>query len=302
MQKALDQMNVQVHHAVTELTGVTGMAIVRAIVEGERDPRRLAELRDGRCKKSVEQIAAHLEGNWRDEHLFNLQMALRLYDQVVAMLGDYDEQILSWIKELQPPERHAQTLSPHPVLRKEQKIRARGEQPLRTELWRLAGVDVTHIDGISPTAALEVFTEVGSDLSSVPNEHHFVSWLRLSPRMNFSAGKTLNKRRNGTGANRIAHVLRLAAVSVGRTQTAIGAYYRRIARRKGAKVAIFATARKIASLLYRMLRYGQHYVDEGAKAYDQRFEQRRLKSITASALDLGFLLVPITLPTKGVSG
>ena len=120
--------------------------------------------------------------------------------------------------------------------------------------------------------------------------------------MNFSAGKPLNKRRNGTGANRIAHVLRLAAVSVGRTQTSIGAYYRRVARRKGAKVAIFATARKIATLLYRMLRYGQDYVDEGAKAYDQRFEQRRLKSITASALDLGFQLVPINLPTEGVSG
>ena len=155
---------------------------------------------------------------------------------------------------------------------------------------------------ISPTAALEVFTEVGSDLSSFPNEHHFVSWLRFSPRMNFSAGKPLNKRRNGTGANRIAHVLRLAAVSVGRTQTSIGAYYRRVARRKGAKVAIFATARKIATLLYRMLRYGQDYVDEGAKAYDQRFEQRRLISITASALDLGFQLVPINLPTEGVSG
>ncbi len=302
MQKALDQMNVQVHHAVTDLAGVTGLSIVRAIVEGERDPHRLAELRDVRCKKSVEQIAAHLGGNWRDEHLFNLKMALRLYDQLVEMLGDYDAQILCWIKELQPPERCAQTPAPHPIPRKERTIRTRGEQPLRTELWRLAGVDATHIDGISPTAALAIFTEVGLDLLSFPNEHHFVSWLRLSPRMNVSAGKPLNKRRNGTGANRFAHILRLAAVSVGKTQTAIGAYYRRVARRKGAKVAIFTTARKLAVLIYRMLRYGQDYVDEGAKAYDQRFEQRRLKSVAASAHDLGFQLVPITLLTEGVSG
>jgi len=300
MQKALDQMNVQVHHAVTDLTGVTGMSIVRAIVDGERDPHRLAELRDGRCKKSVAEIARHLKGHWRDEHLFNLTMALRLFDQVVQMLADYDAEILRWIKELHPPERRTESIESHPTPTKEKAIRARGEQSLRTDLWRLAGIDATHIDGISPTAALDVFTEVGLDLRAFPTEHHFVSWLRLSPRMNFSAGKPLSKRRNGTGANRIAHILRLAAVSVGKTQTAIGAYYRRVARRKGAKVAIFATARKIATLLYRMLRYGQDYVDEGAKAYEARFQRRRLQSITASAHQLGFQLVPLT-QTTGVS-
>lgn len=301
IQKSLDQMNVQVHHAVTDLTGVTGMSIVRAIVDGERDPQRLAEFRDVRCKKSVEQIAQHLKGNWRDEHLFNLTMALRLYDQLVQMLEVYDAEILRWIKELQPPENRSLAPAPHPTPTKERAIRKRGEQPLRTELWRLSGVDATHIDGISPTAALDVFTEVGLDLSSFATESHFVSWLRLTPPMNFSAGKPLKKRRHATSATRLAHTLRLAAVSAGKTQTAIGAYYRRVARRKGNKVAILATARKIATLLYRMLRYGQDYFDEGAQAYEARFAQRRLHSIAHSARQLGFHLVPIT-GTPEVSG
>ena len=300
MQKALDQMNVQVHHAVTDLTGSTGMSIVRAIVDGERDPQRLAELRDPRCKKSVSQIAEHLRGHWRDEHLFNLKMALDLYDHLARSLETYDVEITRLIKEMQPPERGEQPLAPHPKRTKEKAIRARGEQPLRTELWRLTGVDATHVDGISPNAALDVISEVGFDLGAFPTERHFVSWLRLTPPMNISAGKPLKKRRNGAAAARAAQTFRLAAVAVQRTQTALGAYCRRVARRKGVKVAIFATARKIATLFYRMLRFGQDYLDEGAAAYEARFAQRRLQAIISSAHQLGYRLVPLLEPDEAV--
>jgi transposase len=294
IQKALDQMNVQVHHAVTDITGTTGMSIVRAIVDGERDIQRLAELRDPRCKKSVAQIAEHLKGHWRDEHLFNLKMALELYDHVGRSLEAYDVEVTRLIKEMQPPGGREEELAPHPSRTKERAIRTRGEQPLRTELWRLTGFDATHIDGISPTSALDIIAEIGFDLSAFPNEREFVSWLRLTPPMNISAGKTLRKRRNAAAASRVAHTFRIAAVSVQRTQTALGAYYRRVARRKDAKVAVFATARKIATFFYRMLRYGQAYVDEGATAYEARFAHKRLQSIISSAHQLGYQLVPLS--------
>jgi len=303
MQKALDQMNVQVHHAVTDLTGSTGMSIVRAIVDGERAPQRLAELRDPRCKKSVAQIAEHLKGHWREEHLFNLKMALDLYDHLARSLEAYDLEITRLIKEMQPSTRRDQELAPHPTRTKEKAIRARGEQPLRTDLWRLTGLDATHIDGISPTSALDAIAEIGFDLSAFPTERHFVSWLRLTPPMNISAGKPLKKRRNAATATRVAHTFRLAAVSVQRSQTALGAYYRRVARRKGAKVAVFATARKIATLFYRMLRYGQDYVDQGAAAYEARFAHKRLQAIISSAHQLGYQLIPLAelTPSEGVS-
>lgn len=303
MQKALDQMNVQVHHAVTDLTGSTGMSIVRAIVGGERDPQRLAELRDPRCKKSVSQIAEHLKGHWREEHLFNLKMALDLYDHLTRSLETYDLETTRLIREMQPSDRRDEELAPHPTRTKEKAIRARGEQPLRTELWRLTGLDATHIDGISPTSALDVIAEIGFDFSAFPNERHFVSWLRVTPPMNISAGKVV-KKRNAATASRVAHTFRLAAVSVQRSQTALGAYYRRVARRKGARVAVLATARKIATLFYRMFRYGQDYADEGAAAYEARFAHKRLQAIISSAHQLGYQLVPLPelTPTEGVSG
>jgi len=293
MQKALDQMNVQVHHAVTELTGKTGLAIVRAIVAGERDALQLAQLRDKRCQKSVAQIAEHLSGSWREEHLFNLTMGLRRYDEIQRVIADYDAQLYRWIAEVQPPERATQSVPAHPNARKEKKIRQDGEQPIREALWRWTGVDLCRIDGIRAAAAETVLTEIGLDLSAFATEHHFVSWLRLSPKTATSAGKPVPTRRASTAVTRVAGVLRMAALSLSRSPTALGAYYRRVARRKGAAVAVFATARKLAQLIYRMLRYGQDYVDEGAKAYEARFEQRRLRQLTDTAHQFGYRLVPL---------
>lgn len=291
MQKALDQMNVQVHRAVSDLTGTTGMAIVRAIVAGERDPARLAAHRDRRCHKSAEQIAEHLTGNWREEHLFNLAASLRLYDSIQDTIASYEARLLEEIKALEPPERQHESVPPHPNPIKEKSIRKRGDTAVRETLYRFAGVDLTRIDGISTTVAQVVLTELGRDPTAFPNEHHFVSWLRLCPRRPISGGKPLKTKHNGLGANRINAALRMAALTLQRSKTALGAEFRRIARRDGAGVAVFAVARRLACLIYRMLRYGQNYIDIGENAYEAKWQTRRLASISETARSLGFDLV-----------
>lgn len=296
MQKTLDQMNVQIHRAVSDLTGSTGMAILRAVIAGERDPARLALHRDHRCRKSAEEIAKYLTGNWREEHLFNLASAVRLFDVLEAEIASYDARLLKELDALQPPERQQEAVPPHPNPAKEKAIKARGEQQARTALWRFAGVDLTRIDGISAGAAQVVLTEVGSSLGAFPSEDDFVSWLRLCPRTPISGGKPLKNKRNGLGANRIAGVLRMAALSLQRSKTALGAYFRRIAWRQGGAIAVFATARRLAQLIYRMLRYGHQYADVGDKAYEHQFELRRLATLTQTAKNLGYSLVPSVAP------
>lgn len=291
MQKALDQMNVQVHRAVSDITGLTGMAMVRAIVAGERDPARLALHRNGRCSKSASEIAHYLAGNWREEHLFNLTSALRIYDALEVEIATYGRRLLEELHALEAPERQELAVPAHPNPAKERALKARGEQQARATLWRFAGVDLTRIDGISTAAAQVILTEVGPDLGAFPSEHHFVSWLRLCPRTPISGGRPLKKRRNSLGANRIAGVLRMAALSLQRSKTALGAAFRRVARYKGGAVAVFATARKLAHLIYRMLRHGHEYVDIGETAYEQRFEIRRVAALHEAARSLGYSLV-----------
>ena len=297
IQKSLDQMNVQVHRAVTDITGITGMLMVRAIVDGERNPLKLAAFRDRRCKKSEEEIAEHLTGTWRDEHLFNLASALRLYDVLQTEVELFDQRILEIFRELQPPERRHDNVPAHPNPQKRYDIQHRGEQALRNELWRFAGCDLTHIDGIRSSTAAIILTEIGCDLSDFPSEKNFTSWLRLAPHRPISGGKQLYKRRNGTGSNRIAGALRIAAVSLSRSKTALGAYYRRIARRKDGKTAVFATARKLAQLVFRMLRYGQDYIDIGERAFEERFRQNHINGLRRAAQALGYTLTPDTSGT-----
>jgi transposase len=291
MQKALDQMNVQVHRAVSDLAGETGLKIVRAIVAGERNPVQLATFRDYRCRKSEEEIAAHLKGSWREEHLFNLESALRMYDAIEREIASYDLRLLQELEALQPPERQELAVALHPNRAKEKQIQRQGEQPLRTMLWRLYGVDMWRIDGIAGNAARVISTEVGTDLAAFPSEKHFVSWLRLCPRTQTSGGKPLKKRRNALGSNRVAAVLRMAASNLQRSKTALGAAFRRIAFRKGKSVAIFATARKLAQLVYRLLRFGEEYVDVGDQAYEAMFRSKRVASLNEAARALGYTLV-----------
>jgi transposase len=263
-------------------------------VAGERDPARLAAHRHYRCRKSVQEIVKYLTGNWREEHLFNLASALRLFDALETEIASYEARLLEELRKLQTPEREQESIPAHHNQAKERAIRSRGEQPARTTLWRFAGVDLTRIDGISAGVAQVVLTEAGTDLAAFPNEHNFVSWLHLCPRTPISGGKPLKKRPNGLGANRIAIALRVAASTLQRSKTALGAYFRRIARHKGAAVAVFATARKLAQLIYRMLRYEHDYVDIGEKAYELRYQTRRLAAISESAKSLGYHLVPAT--------
>ncbi len=300
MQKALDQMNVQVHRAVTDITGKTGMAIVRAIVDGERDPSKLATHRDHRCHKSEAELAEYLSGNWRDEHLYNLGSALRLYDTFDAEIATYEAELLEKLEALQPPERRDEPPPPHPNPTKEKAIKRRGEEKMRTDLYRFAGVDLLHIDGIGAGAAVTILTEIGPDLSAFPTEKKFVAWLRLCPRVPVSGGKPIRKRRNSLGASRIGGVLRMGSLTLQRSKTALGAYFRRIARHKGAAVAVFATARKLATLVYRMLRYGQPYTDIGEAAYEAAFANRRLAALNNAAKSLGYTLTP--QPATDASG
>lgn len=298
MQKSLDQMNVSIHHAVSDLSGTTGMAIVQAIVEGERDAHVLAALRDKRCKMTESEIAAHLVGTWHEEHLFTLASALRMYRFVEGEVALFEAEIARLFDALAAAERREQQPAPNPNTKKEKNMRSHGELPARDRLWRAAGVDLTCIDGISTEVAQVILAEVGTRLEAFPDERHFVSWLRLCPRTAISGGKTLKKRRNGMGANRVAGALRLAARALRRSPTALGAYFRSASRRQDASVAIFATARKLATLVFRMLRYGTKYVDEGERAFNERFEAQRMRSLESSARQRGFKLVPLAEPAS----
>lgn len=294
MQKSLDQMNVRVHRAVADLDGVTGMAILRAIVAGERDPHRLAALRDPRCRKSEAQIAEQLSGHWRADHLFSLQQALKMHDAIAERLAEYDREILRQLEQMTPPERR-DTAAPPPVKReKARAFKKRGEDPLRHALYRMSGVDLTAIDAVGVETVSVVLSEYGADLSRFPTEKQFVSHLRLAPDRPITGGKPVKTRRNpGAASARLGAALRMAAVSIRRSQTALGAYYRRIAQRLGADVAVFATARKLAQYVYRLLRWGHAYVDEGAAAYETRYREHRIRRLATTVKQLGYTLVSI---------
>ncbi|NKB23424.1 MAG: IS110 family transposase [Kiritimatiellae bacterium] len=303
MQKALDQMNVQVHRALTDITGKTGLAIVHGIVEGQRGPKVLARLRDSRCGKNEEEIAEHLTGTWKSEHLFNLKMALKLYDQLQAQITDYEQELHKELLAMTPQERKNKEAPEHPKAAKRKAIRNRGEQEDQKILWQFSGVDLTRIDGISAGVSQVILTEVGFNLSDFSSKKHFVSWLRLCPKMGISGGKALKKKPpRGTGSNRVAGILRMAAVSLSRSHSSLGAEYRRVARRRSGAVAVFALARKLAILIYRMLRYGQDYVDEGEKVYQKRFKARRFFSMAKTAKELGYQLVSIRCWSLVVAG
>jgi transposase len=293
IQKSLDQMNVCVHHAVSDISGTTGMAIVRAIVSGERDPKALASLRDCRCQKSEDQIAEELTGNWRDEHLFNLKQALRVYDQLCSVVADYDAEILKLIDLLQPPESKDSSAPPPASKAKAKKFSQRGQESMRQALYRLSGFDVTTIDGIGVDTAAIIMSELGPDLSVFPDEAHFISYLRLAPNISRSAGKKVPGKFRAITSTRMCNALRMAATTLRNSKTALGAYYRRISRRKGASVAVFATARKLAQLIYRLIRFGQAYVDTGAEIYEARFTQRRLASYAKALKEMGYKIEPL---------
>lgn len=298
MQKALTQMNLQLHHVVADVTGVTGMRIIRAIVAGERDPDVLAGYRDPRCRASLETIRAALVGNDREEHIFALAQSLELYDLYQDKVAACDTRIEAVLKRLRaaaakpagklPPARHTTKQPNAPAF------------DARAALHAILGVDLTQIHGLGPSLALKLVGECGTDLSAWPSAKHFTSWLCLAPSNKISGGKVLSSRTRRSGS-RAAALLRLAATTVGRTETALGAFYRRLSARAGKAKAVTATARKIAVLFYNALRHGMDYVDPGATYYEERYRNRVLANLQRRAKSLGYVLQEAGIEPVGVS-
>jgi hypothetical protein len=290
MQKALTQMNLQLHNVVTDITGVTGMRIIKAILAGERSPGTLAAMRDVRCKNTTGTIARSLRGNYRPEHLFSLRQAVELYEIYQTKIADCDRQILEHLKGFDaydPP---------------------RDVPPATVEdaLLRMSGVDLTSIDGIDTTTALKILAEIGTDMSRFKSARHFASWLGLSPGTKVSGGKVLSSATKPV-ANKAAAALRMAAFTLFKSKSALGAYLRRQRARLGSPKAITATAHKLARLVYAMLTNGTAYVDAGQEYYEERYRSRVVQNLKRRARELGYDLVamqgttmtPVIPPTGG---
>jgi transposase len=288
MQKALEQMNVKLTEVVSDVTGLTGMRISAALVQGERDPRQLARLRDPKCKNDAATIAKALEGTWRPEHLFELRQAYDLYQFHHQQIAQCDAMIQAELARL--PNRAGDkpfTAKPRRCGRKPNDLNFDACQPL----FQALGVDLTEIDGIDVGTALVILAEIGIDVSRFPTEKHFASWLGVCPRQHES-NRTQKKRGPRKGKNRVAIALRLAAQALGRTLSPLGMFYRRIKSRLGGKGAVTATAHKLACLVYRMLKYGKEYVRQSVEEYRQKIRKQMERSLQRKAAELGYVLIP----------
>ena len=291
MQKEMDQMNVRVHRAVSDVTGRTGMAMMRAIVDGERDPERLAELRDARCRKSHEEMVDELTGTWREEHLLNLGISLRMFDDISARIEDIEQAITDLAESHTLPD--APSVPPHPDPRKAARMRKTGQEAKRELLFRMSGFDLTTIETICAETAETLISELGTDFDPFPDLKHFLAYLRLAPNLAVSGGKPLHKKKPGIGVQRARTALILAASTIRNSKTGLGAYYRSIAYRKGNGVAAFATARKVATYVFNLVKFGAEYVAEELRVYDERHRGKRIARLKTNASDLGFQIVPL---------
>ena len=288
MQKALTQMNVKLQHVISNITGKTGMKIIEAIVRGERDPRKLAALRDPRTRADQATIAKSLQGHWREEHIFELTQALELYRTYQDKIAQCDQEIE---RQLERFEDRSDGELPAGDAGK----RSQGNAPrfdLRSHLHRMTGVDLTRIDGVDAFTALKVVSEIGTDMTRWPTAKHFASWLGLSPHNRITGSKVISSRTRAN-ANRAAKALRLAANALHRSDSALGAFLRRKKAHLGSPKAITATAHKLARIIYSMLRYGQAYMDAGAQYYENQYRDRVLRAAKLRAAQLGYRLVPI---------
>ncbi len=291
MQKALMQMNLQLHHVVSDITGTTGMRIIRAIIAGERRPEILASHRDIRCKEPVKTLIAALTGNYRDEHIFALRQAVELYDAYQERITECDREIEKAMAKLTRGKNAPDT----PLSKPRHRTRQRHEPDfaIREALYALTGVDLTQITGFGPYTALRLIGECGSDMSKWLTEKHFASWLSLCPGNKVSGGKILSSKTTRS-RNRASTLLRIAAVNVGKTDTALGAFYRRLAARAGKAKAVTATARKLAVLFYSVLKHGTAYIERGARAYETHYRTQMVLKLKKRAKQMGYHLVEET--------
>lgn len=286
-------MNIQLKQALSDVTGVTGQAIIRAIVAGERDPRKLAALRNYRCKKDEDEIAQALTGTWREEHLFVLKQSLAMYDSYTAQIAECDAEIERLYQRLRPSESEPDL----PPLQKPAQTHSKNappnEQAVRQHLYRIAGVDLLEIPGVSVSVAQTILAEVGSDLHQFADAKHFCSWLGLAPHNEITGGKIMSSHRL-KNHNRAGQALIHAAASNIRSHSHFGAFYRRLKGRLGEAQALIATAHKIARVVYVMLKEKQPYRAMSEREYEAAFRERELLSLQRRAARLGFSLTPTT--------
>ena len=299
MQKALQLMNVKLTMVVSDITGVTGLSIIRAIVAGERDPHTLARLRQRGCAKTEEEIAKALEGNYRPEHLFVLKQALAQYDFYLEQIEACDIEMEAMYADLPPcdPDEIG-SAPPKPRSRRTRKNQTHFD--LSTSLYRVVGVDLTAVDGLDALTVHSIITHIGTDMTAWPSTKHFTSWLCLSPNNDKSGGKVLRSRTQKT-QNRANLAFRLAAQSLSRSDSALGAYYRRMKARHGPAKATTATAHKLARIVYSMLKNRTAYVDPGADYYEQQHRDRAIRNLKRKAAKLGLELGPVPAPPMTVS-
>ena len=286
MQKALVMMNLKLTLVVSDIVGKTGMGIIKAILAGERDPVVLSQWRDERCQHTHQEIAKALMGNWRQEHLLALRQAVELYEFYHSKITECDQAIDAYLGRL--PNRAGD----RPLEKRPTKRKYKDNEPTfdaRKRLYEMLGVDLTAIDGISIGVALTIASELGCDVGAFRNEKAFSNWLGLAPNHKITGGK-IKGRKTRPGANRIATGLRMAAASLLRTPTALGAFGRRMRSRVGSPKAITAIAHKLAKLVYRMLKYGEDYVKQGAEEYEAKYRERQLGALRRTAAALGFRL------------
>ena len=289
MQKALTQMNIQLANVLSDVVGETGQKILRAIVAGERDGRVLAAMKNVRIHASSAEIAKSLQGNWRAEHLFALRQALAGFDFCGTQLAECDAEIEQQLQSLQL--HHGEPAKG----KKRSRPRNAPKFDLRTQLFKMCGVDLTRIDGIDVTTALAVLSEVGADMSRFPSDKHFASWLGLCPGTRITGGKVLSGKTKRC-ANRAAQALRLAAAALRSSQSALGAYFRRLCSRMDKPKAVTAAAHKLARLIYSMLTKGEEYTDQGQDYYEKRYRERVLHQLARRAEKLGMRLVTTQQP------
>jgi transposase len=292
MQKALELMNLKLTKVLGDVTGVTGLKIIKAIVKGERDPQRLAKLRDRRCKHSAEEIAIALDGRYRAEHVTELKLCLKMWEQYQYVIAELDSVIAAQLRAMKPT-RELAPLGPKP--------RVRGRKPhdprfdVRTALYYLTGVDLTALEGIDEIHALTLISELGTDFTKWPTVKHFTSWLGLCPNWKKTGGKVQSSKTR-KGKNRAASALRLAAWGLMRSKSYLGAYLRRQRARLGAPKAITATAHKLARILYNLMRHGIAYMKKEESAYAEQVRERLEKQLQRRAKELGYELKKIEKP------
>ncbi len=292
IQKAMTQMNIQLANVLSDVSGMTGQAIIKAILSGERDPHKLAAFRDPRVKASEEEIARSLEGNWQGDLLFVLQQEQDGYEFCQKQMAECDQRLEQYLQQRE--DRSAGAQLPEEK-RKDRLKKKKGNKPLfdlRSGLFRMTGTDLTRIDGVDVMTAITILSEAGWDMSKWETEDHFVSWLRLCPDNRISGDKIIGKGRLPTN-NRVSTALKMAASTLRLSKTYLGAQFRRLRSRLDTPVAIKAMAAKLARLVYRMLRYGMKYVDRGAEFYEAQHRRLQIKHLKSKAAKLGFQVIQV---------